>query len=451
LLLKCLLGAPVTVNAEDDAAGQAFRAAHKLILEEKYAAGIQALQAFLDKYRSSDWDAEARFWICYATEKTAPSPEKSLECYQGFIQTNPHSRWVNDAKMNMVRIAHQLAKEGKPQYEQQVRPFAEEADNEIEMTALAALLDLGDEKSLAKVLERVDRIQNESVRAKMVRMLEDHADSPAVMRKLCEIARKDPSAKVRVSAVRAVAESDSAEALALLREKVQSSDALEVRRAALRAMSDLQGHSTEVVALLKTTAETESNTELAVSAVRAIGDLESRQATEALKEIYTKAASAEVRKAVIHALADSSVDAKEVIPFLLQIAAKDSKPEIRRSAISSLADIEGPEALAALKELATSGGEIEGREAALRALGDRPAKESVAILASVLSSEKESRLRKAAARALGDTQDNASVAALEQAAKSDSDIDVRRAAVRALGDIGTPAAREALIRLVGSK
>jgi HEAT repeat protein len=451
IFMNGIPGSPALVNSEDDATGQAYRAAYKLIVEEKYSAGIQALQAFLEKHRSSNWDAEARFWICYATEKTEASPEKSFECYQKFIQTNSGSRWANDARINMVRIAHQLAKEGKPQFEQQVRPFAETADNEIEMTALAALLDLGDEQSLAKVLDRIDRIPNEAVRAKMVRTLEDHTDSPAVVHKLSDIARKDSSERVRISAIRSLADSGSRDALALLREKVQSSDTLGVRRAALRAMSDMQEHYTEVLAYLKTVAETESNTELAVGAARAIGDTGSNEAVAALKEIYAKTTSTEVRKAVTRALADSSADAKEVIPTLLQIAQKDGKPEIRRSAISSLADIEGPEALAALKELAASGGEYETRAAALRALGDRPGKESVEMLVPLLTSEKDSRLRRAIVRALGDTRDDGSVSALEHAAKADPDFEVRKDAVHALGDIGTPAARAALMRLIGSK
>jgi len=135
-----------------DEAGKVYREAHKLILDEKFPAAIQALETFLQKYSSSDWSDDARFWMCFAREKTEPSAEKAFNCYQKFIQSNPKSKWINDAKMNMVQIAHQLAKEGKPHYEQQVRSFAAKGEGEIEMAVFAALLDIGDEGALARVM-----------------------------------------------------------------------------------------------------------------------------------------------------------------------------------------------------------------------------------------------------------------------------------------------------------
>ena len=443
---------PQVWATEQDAAGQAYRAAYKLILDEKYPEAIQALQAFLEKHGSSDMSDDARFWICFAREKTEPSAEKSFECYQSFIQSNPKSRWAKDAKMNMVRIAHQLAREGKPQYEQQVRPFEAAAESEIQLTVLAALLDMGDAESLTKVLERVESIPNEEMRSKLIRMLGDHAgSSPAVLQKLSDFARKDPSVRVRTSAIRAIADVDSREAFAFVRDVAASGDSLEVRKAALRALSDMDAFRGEAIPFLKSTAATDSNLELAMMAVRALGDIESREATAALQQVYDQSKNAEVRRAALRAIADSAGEGKDAVAFLLKVAASDSDPEIRRSAVSSLSDIESPEAFNALRDLALSGQGVELRESALRALGDRSDDKAVEALTAFLKSEKDSRLRRSAIRALGEAGKDSAVAVLEQAARMDPDAEVRTSAVRALRDIGSPAARQALVRLLGIK
>jgi HEAT repeat protein len=442
---------PLHAAESQDAAGQDYRAAYKLVLDGKYPEAIQGLQSFLAKHGSSGWADDARFWICFAMEKTESSPEKSFDCYERFVQANLKSEWVDDAQMNMVRIAHELARQGKPQYEEKVRSFAESDEGEIEMAVLAALLDMGDEASLSRVLERVDRTRNEEVRARMVRTLGDHGDSPAVVRKLSEMARKDPSPRVRESAIRALADTDSREAFEVLRDTALSGDSVELRKRAIRSLSDMDEHQAEVLPILKSVAEKDTDSELAMMAVRALGDIESREAVAALQGIYTQATAPEVRRAVVQAITDIDEAAKDAIPFLLKVASSDSSAEIRRSAVSALADLETPEALAALKELATSNHEIAIREAALRALGDYSGEQSIEALGAVLKSEKDARLRKAAVRALGDTEQDRAVPHLEQVAKTDPDPELRKAAVRALSEIGTPAARDALIRILEAK
>jgi HEAT repeat protein len=452
IVLSGFLGVVAPLEASrsgeaQDEAGKAYREAHKLILDEKFPAAIQALETFIQKYRSSDWSDDARFWICFAREKTEPSAEKAFDCYQKFVQSNPKSEWINDAKMNMVQIAHQLAKEGKPEYGQQVRSFAAKGEGEIEMAVFAALLDIGDEGALARVMERVDRIANEELRSRVVRMLGEHGESPAVVRKLSDLARKDASGRVRESAIRALGETQSGEALAVLREIAQSGDAPEVRKRAIRALGEMESHA-EVLPLLKKIAETDSNVELAVAAVQALGEIPGRGALEALQGIYAQARSQEVRRAVVRAVAERGEEEKEGIQFLLKVASGDTSPEVRRSAVSSIAEVGTAEALSALKDIAASNRETEVREAALRAIGEHPGEGNVEVLAALLKSEKDPRLRKAAVNGLAETGKDSAVAVLAQAAKTDADTEVRKTAVRALGEIGSPAAREALIGLL---
>jgi HEAT repeat protein len=353
--------------------------------------------------------------------------------------------------MNMVRIAHQLARAGQPQYEEKVKSFGGQSGDDIELAVLMALLDIGDEGALAKVLARIDQIANDEVRAKVVQMLDEHGELPAVVRKIGELARKDPSIRVRAAAVRVLADLEAPEALASLKEVALSDQNVEVRRVALRRLGESHIKSEELIPLLRKVALTETNESLAEAAARAMGDIPGPQALQALEGAYAEARSPRLRRTLVRAAADRQQEAPLALKFLLRVAGSDTDAEVRRSAVAAIGDMETPEAVAALKELALSGAEAETRMAALRSLGDRRGKEAVEVLSAVLKSEKDARMRKTIAASLGETGNDAAVPVLADLAKTDPNAEVRRAAVAALGEIGTPIAREALIRLLETK
>jgi HEAT repeat protein len=455
MIVVFILAAPMrgraTVVSPQEESARAYREANKLILEEKWGDAIRSFQSLTQKFPKSDWVDDADFWICYATERTEPSPEKAFECYQRFLQTRPKSEWVNDAKLNMVRIAHQLAKLGKTEYEQKIRPFRDTGDQEVESAVLIALLDMGDEGSLAAVLARLDQIPKEEVRSKVVRQLGDHSQSPKVMAKLVELARKDSSVRVRRSAVQALAENKSQESITILRDIALSNDAVAVRKAALEELGDIETRKTEIIAVLKKIALSDPNMSLAESALDSLKDLKGAEALQALQALYSEAKTAELRRAVIRALGDREEDRHSALQFLIKAATSDSDPNVRRAAVSSIGDMDTREALEALKGLVSTNSDLETRDAVLRALGDYESDGVIEILVAFIKTEKDARLRRSAARALGETKKDAAVPTLIELARTDPNAEVRRSAVRALGEIRTPAAREALIKLLEQK
>ncbi|GAI64503.1 unnamed protein product, partial [marine sediment metagenome] len=49
-------------------------------------------------------------------EKLDHPLEEVFDCYQDFIKSYAESKWVDDAKSNLIRIGHQLAKSGMLEY-----------------------------------------------------------------------------------------------------------------------------------------------------------------------------------------------------------------------------------------------------------------------------------------------------------------------------------------------
>lgn len=451
IMATAMSGTAAAISPQEESA-RAYREANKLILEEKWGDAIRSLQGLTQKFPKSDWVDDAEFWICYATERIEPSAEKAFECYQRFLQARPKSEWVNDAKLNMVRIAHQLAKSGKTEYEQKIKPFRDTGDHEVESAVLVALLDMGDEGSLAAVLARLDQIPKEEVRSKVVRQLGDHTQSPKVMAKLAELARKDSSVRVRRSAVHALAESKSQETINMLKDIALSNDVVAVRKAALEELGNIETGKAEIIGVLKRIALSDPNKSLAESALDSLKDMTGAEALQALQALYSETKTAELRRAVIRALGDREEDRHSVLQFLIKAATSDTESIVRRAAVSSIGDMETREALEALKGLVNSNSDLETRDAVLRALGDYEESDGVIeILVAFIKTEKDARLRRSAARALGETKKDAAVSTLFELARTDSNVEVRRTAVGALGEIRTPAAREALVKLLEPK
>jgi HEAT repeat protein len=438
----------VKAMTPQEESGKAYREAYKLVLEEKWADAIKSLENLVQRFPESAWADDAHFWLCYARERTDSSPEKSFECYDKFVQGRPKSEWANDAKMNMVRVGRQLAKAGKPQYEEKIKALRDVGDSEIESAVLIALLDMGDDASLATVIARLDHISNEEVRSKVVRMLGDHSTSPKFLGKLSELARKDPSPRVRRSAVHALGDMKSPEAITILKEIALSNDRPAVRKAALEELRDVEIQKAEVIALLKKIALTDPS--LAESALDSLKEVRGAEGLQALQSLYSEAKTSELRREVISALGDREEDRGAILQFLVTVVANDSDASVRRAAVSSIGDTNIPEALEALKKIASTSTDLETREAVLRALGDYEGEGTVEILAAFVRVEKDARLRRAVAAALGETEKDAAVSILAELAK-DPNAEVRRAAVRALGEIRTPAARDALIKLLDQK
>src|SRR4030067_2004562 len=108
----------------------AYKQAYDLVLREKWADALKAMEGLVKNYSKSAWVDDARFWQCYAREKLNQSPETVYKCYQDFINAYPESEWTDDARANMVRVGRALARAGKPEYEAKIQSMEEDQETD---------------------------------------------------------------------------------------------------------------------------------------------------------------------------------------------------------------------------------------------------------------------------------------------------------------------------------
>ncbi len=489
-----LAAGPAARAAEtgDDQAAAAYRAAYSLILDEKWPEAGQAFADLVKRFPKGEWTDDAEFWACYARDRQGEAADKTFACYEELIRRYPDSEWSDDARRNLVALAKRLSAQGKPEFLDKVKRFRDDdSENDTLLAVLAALGHVGDDRSLDVIKQRIDATTDEAVRAQIVGVLAD-IDSPHAAEKLVELARRDQSPKVRAAAVEALRHREGAGALALFKElAVDPAQPSEVRVAAIEALAD--GEDPALVPFFKDLALkdaaaappagrshgegegdgdesihargaaeaitimvrnrlmldlSDSTPAIAEAALEALARIPGREALAAIEAVYAQGPGRPVREAALHAC--SSREDAESLALLTRVATTETDEELAVTAAEAIGGRQVPEAKKALVDLAWSakGGRV--RAAAAHALGNWEAGEAVAQLGALLRKAPDTAVRVAAAAALAHAKD-AGIAPLLLAAQSDPSGEVRQAAVRALGDIGTPAARDALITLLGAK
>ena len=121
-----------------------------------------------------------------------------------------------------------------------VRSRYEDADRLLAI--LVALGEIGDERSVDIIFQRLDTTDDEHLRARIVEVLED-VESPRAVDKLETLAKSDPSPRVRIAALEALDDRGDSDPLPLLREVVADpGQPLRVRIEALDEIGDRTCH-----------------------------------------------------------------------------------------------------------------------------------------------------------------------------------------------------------------
>ncbi len=272
-----------------------------------------------------------------------PIPREVFACYENLLARHPKSEWSDDARRAMVRLAKQV---DRPEYREKVRDFGQDENADRLLAVLVALGEIGDERSVDVILERLETTEDERLRVRIVDVLED-VDSPRVLEKLEETVRGDASTRVRIAALDALSDSGSVDAVAFLQEVVQDqSQPPPVRHEALDELTDHDPPG--LVQFLKEVA-LGSDDGLAMEAIDELGDVENLEAVRVLAEILKQTPDARRRYEILGTLEDIELDA--AVETLLEVARKDPDPRIRRAATEALGDMETPAAREALIRL----------------------------------------------------------------------------------------------------
>ena len=156
------------------------------------------------------------------------------------------------------------------------------------------------------------------------------------------------------------------------------------------------------------------------AALYAIEDYEDKESADILYRIALSSDNEELAKAAVYALEDKIEDMESGDPaMLLEIYKKSKFPSVRKAALHSIEDIEGPAA--------------------------------IEMFTAILKTEQDPDIKRTIIHALGDTESDDAVPILEDIALNDKNVRLRADAVSALGEIGTPKAREALMKVLEKK
>ena len=377
----------------------AYKQAYSLVLEEKWAAAKTAMDELVRQFPKSAWVDDARFWSCYAMEKTGQSQETVFKCYQKFVDEHPESEWADDAKSNMIRLAQGLAKAGKPEYQTIIESYEDAAEDDIKLTALYALQNIGDEEALKTILGLYDKAEERQAQ-EPDRL---HARGDGVARGLRQAPRHRPrenDEEVRRSALFAVGDKGGPEAVKLLKDILASKAPADI--APQRALRPGRDRRTPAWSpFFAQIALTDPDQEMARTAAFALQEIEGKEATEALRRILKEAKDPEIRQAALFSLIgprghrnpcpcsrrSSSTRptrrwpgrpcsrsprsrARSPWPSSKQVLATSKDEELRRTALMALGEHGGAEAKDALLKIALTSADDEMAEMAVFALSE---------------------------------------------------------------------------------
>lgn len=354
-----------SVTLEEDA-DQLYQQAYNLILDKKWQAASDLFQTLIDQYPQSNWVDDARFWKCFATEKLQSSLEKAYQCYEGFIEKYPASKWVKDAKTNMLRLAQELAQQGKTEYQTLAAAFQTDENDEIAMAALFALQHRGDARAYTALESIFDKTTDVKRRKKMIYMFGTF-DSPQSQQKLLTIAQKDQNTELRSEAMFWLGQQHpTKETTEFLKDRVYHDPDAAVQKKALFSLSQIEGATT--TQFLIEIAKKHPDQQIREEAIFWIGQkAPADQALAALQDFALNDASEAIQNKAIFSL--SQISKEKALPVLMKIAKDKAKPNLREQAIFWISQTDdSPEVVNFLKDLVDQDPDLKIQKKALFAL-----------------------------------------------------------------------------------
>ena len=174
-----------------------------------------------------------------------------------------------------------------------------------------------------------------------------------------------------------------------------------MKRAALRSLAETKNPRGQ--ARLLEIARSEQNPELRKSAIRVMSD-RGEAAVDDLLKLYDTEQTPEVKRSILQTLSD--IKSTRVEDKLFEVAKGNDTMEVRRQAIRLLGERVSKRSFEFLSATAQStDGNAEVQVQAVRAISERNADESVPILIKIARTHPNQLVRKQAIRSLGESGD----------------------------------------------
>ena len=445
-------------NKGNTASMQIFREGRDFIEAQNWQRAAEKFSDFITGYpKDKDLDA-ALYWYGYALQKQNRADDAAVPLLR-LIKRFPNSSWRNDAQALLVVMGR------KAEVEQAIQ-----ADNcEIKMLALQSLFQADQERAISIATEalRANPNQCPGFPAAAVSMLGSQGGARAVPL-LLEIARSNPDAKLRLTAIkrlgeqhsdqitdeliklydadrnkdirnqilRAFVESRTARGSAKVLEIARAGDDLAVRQYAIRYIGELKDAASldELIRLY----DADKTQEIRYQILRTLAERDDARAREKLFQIASQGETPELRIEAIRRLGGHG---RIALDDLLKLYTAETNVQIKQGLLRAFAENSDPRALAKLFDIARSGSEsIELRGYAIRRLGEKDDEQTVNQLVAMYDAEKDPQVRMVLMRAFGDSKQKSAVHKLMTIARNDPSVEHRKLAVRYLGESKDPEA-----------
>lgn len=433
-LIFLIILASVSFAKEADPVAEKYQKAYNLILDKNWNEATKLLDDIIENFSDSKWVDDARFWKCYAYEKQEKALEKSFECYEDFINNFSGSKWADDAKSNMIRLARELRKAGKPEYEEQIQTLQESENDEIALAALYALQNRGDERALDAVLNLFNSTKNKNIKKKTIYVI-GNFNSPKAKEKLMEIAESKNEVSIRKEAIFWLGQNKpSDDVIDLLKRVIEKDPEPELQKHALFSLSQI--HDEKSTQYLVDIAKKHKDIDLRKKAIFWLGqEGKSPQTKKLLVDLALNSDEIAIQKEAIFAL--SQLSGKAGIPALMQIAKENRNEEMRAQAIFWLGQ-EGrsPEVLKALQDFALNDANFEVQKKAVFALAEYSDRQGLPTLLEIARNHKNPDLREDAIFWIGQKANTPEIIdALKDFALNDENIEVQKKAIFSLSEV----------------
>jgi HEAT repeat protein len=238
--------------------------------------------------------------------------------------------------------------EEQPAYSFLLGVAKNDADWESRRTAVRQLGHFNREDAVEELMKIYSSDTNMEVKKAALRALAE-TKSPRAQVRLVEIAHTDMNSDIRKTAIRALAERGDAAIDDLLKlfDSEQSSD---VRRAVLQSLSDMK--NTRVEDKLFEVAKSSDAVDVRRQAIRLLGERVSKRSFEFLSATAQSTdTNTEVQVQAVRAISERRQE--EAVPLLIKIARTHPNQLVRKQAIRSLGETGDPRAVEFFKEVLT--------------------------------------------------------------------------------------------------
>ena len=293
-----------------------------------------------------------------------------------------------------------LARAARQDRSSRVRAEAAESVGDVDLPAASDTL-----IALARTL------QDHAARMEAVESLGERQEEQA-LEALRDLVRSDPSVEVQQKAVETLGDRHEEGATQLLKQTAESHPRRDVRLQALETVADAAPPE-EAMAFLDQVAQQDASVDIQRAAVEALGDIDDPRARRLLLEIAQQHPRYEVRMAAVETLGESAAPA-EAFDALIRIAGTDPHPDVQATAVETLGELEDERVPAALKTLAESAGRREVRFRALETLGDLDNGAGIDAVVEILRATQDREMQRKALEVLGDSDHPRAISVLEE-------------------------------------